>query len=138
LDDQELRLDRKIKIYQIVVFRMAFKVQKFILLHNPNCSKSKEAENFLKSKSISFCVRNYIENPLSNNEIEQLYHYLDKKDRQNIVRDVQGLSENEVVDVLGKDATKMQRPILVDFDNKTAVIGRPIEAISTFLKLRID
>lgn len=41
---------------------------------------------------------------------------------------------DQVVEVLTKDVNKMQRPLVVDWENKKAVLGRPVERIEEFLK----
>ena len=40
------------------------------ILHNNRCGKSRTALQYLESKGVAFEVRNYLENPLSEVEIE--------------------------------------------------------------------
>ncbi len=42
------------------------------ILHNNRCGKSRTALQYLESKGVAFEVRNYLENPLSEVEIEDL------------------------------------------------------------------
>ena len=47
------------------------------ILHNNRCGKSRAALQYLESKGVAFEVRNYLENPLSEVEIEDLLSKLD-------------------------------------------------------------
>ena len=55
------------------------------ILHNNRCGKSRAALQFLESKGVAFEVRNYLENPLSEVEIEDLLSKLDTS-IHNIIR----------------------------------------------------
>lgn len=110
------------------------------ILHNNRCGKSRAALQFLESKGVAFEVRNYLENPLSEVEIEDLLSKLDTS-IHNIIRKNEDLwkenflettySDSGLVSILANYPKLLQRPIVIK-DNK-AIIAREIEKLEKFL-----
>ena len=106
------------------------------ILHNNRCGKSRAALQFLESKGLQFEVRNYLENPLSEVEIEDLLSSI-----HNIIRKNEDLwkenfsettySDSGLVSILANYPKLFQRPIVIK-DNK-AIIAREIEKLEKFL-----
>ena len=110
------------------------------ILHNNRCGKSRAALQYLESKGVAFEVRNYLENPLSEVEIEDLLSKLDTS-IHNIIRKNEDLwkenfsettySVSGLVSILANYPKLLQRPIVIK-DNK-AIIAREIEKLEKFL-----
>ncbi|MCA9001481.1 MAG: arsenate reductase (glutaredoxin) [Planctomycetes bacterium] len=111
-----------------------------VLLHNPNCSKSRSAIEWLESKGLKFAVREYLQDPLSESELLDLAEKLDAPLCE-WVRDAQALSEFEglpqdeqneaLAQFVHEHPEAMQRPILICGDR--ARVGRPTEAFEEIL-----
>lgn len=105
------------------------------LLHNPRCSKSRQALALLEEAGVEVEVRRYLDNPLDEHELRQLITRL-PDGIQGLVR--AGESEWQA---LGADATDpeavvnaivthpriLERPIADT--GKRAIIGRPPERV---------
>ncbi|WP_413577371.1 ArsC/Spx/MgsR family protein [Bdellovibrio sp. HCB290] len=110
----------------------------WVLLHNPNCSKCREAIEALgKTKGLE--VRKYLENPLTESELRDLIKKLDTP-VSSLVRSKEQLFIEAPFDVndvdsvivnLAKNPKLMERPILVGKDKAT--IGRPLEKITALI-----
>ncbi|MEK2690100.1 ArsC/Spx/MgsR family protein [Bdellovibrio sp. GT3] len=105
-----------------------------VLLHNPSCSKSREAVEALRSEK-DLEVRKYLEKPLDEAELRELIKKLDTP-VSSLVRIKESLfteapfdvnNPEEVIANLAEKPKLMERPILVS-DSK-ATIGRPLEKI---------
>lgn len=111
------------------------------ILHNSRCSKSREALSYLENIELPFEVRNYLEEPLSKEEIQVLLKKLNLKPSQ-IIRTNEALwkdnykgkeySDTELISILSKNPKLIQRPIVIKDDH--AVIGRPLENVVQLLK----
>ncbi|MFT4646901.1 MAG: arsenate reductase [Glaciecola sp.] len=112
----------------------------FVLLHNPACSKSLAAKQWLDDQGVTYAVREYLESPLTELELVELAGKLGAPLRE-WVRDDQALNEVEgmleveqnesLARFVGENPSAMQRPILVRGDR--ARIGRPLEALKELL-----
>ena len=110
------------------------------ILHNNRCGKSRNALQFLESKGLEFEVRNYLENPLSEVEIEDLLEKLDVS-IHDIIRKNEDIwkenfsekfySDSGLVSILANYPKLLQRPIVIK-DNK-AIIARDLEKLEKFL-----
>ncbi|HEY1075564.1 MAG TPA: arsenate reductase (glutaredoxin) [Fontimonas sp.] len=111
------------------------------LLHNPRCSKSREALKLLQDRGIEVPVVEYLEQPLSKAQLKALCGLLGVRPVQ-LVRtkealfDELGLSVDSGSDaswlgVLAKHPRLLERPILVYHGR--AAIGRPTENLLTLL-----
>jgi arsenate reductase len=116
-------------------------MNKTMLIHNPHCSKSREAKDLLESLGVEFETIDYLKDGLK----EKLLTHLPKllglsfKDiirvKEEIYKELKladkEISEKEWIDVLLKHPILLERPIFI-FKNK-AVIGRPIELVRSML-----
>lgn len=111
------------------------------ILHNNRCGKSRTAMQYLEDAGVIFEVRNYLENPLSEVEIEDLLEKLDSSVHE-IIRKNEELwkekfaettfSENDLISILANYPKLLQRPIVIK-DNK-AIVARDLEKLTEFLK----
>lgn len=109
--------------------------------HNPRCSKSRETLELLRSKGVEPVIREYLKNPPSKAEVEQLIDQTDS-DPQAFLRDGEpefkslgkkkaDLSKAEIVKAIADCPILLQRPVVVA--GKRAAIGRPPEAVLPLL-----
>ncbi len=111
------------------------------LYHNPACSKSRAALELLQARDLDFKIVEYLEEPLSAAELEDLLGLLDDDPDRLVRRDkhfkelglsAEGpLSASEVVGTLVQHPRLMERPVLVTGGH--AAIGRPIENLIELL-----
>jgi arsenate reductase len=114
------------------------------LYHNPNCSKSRAALALLTEQGCTFDIRNYLEDPLDDTELEALLLLLgiepiellrQKEDLlSQLAIDPLVLSYQQLVKLMADYPTLIERPIVAD--NIQAVIGRPTERIARLLPAR--
>lgn len=109
------------------------------LYHNPRCSKSRAALELLRAKGVSVRLIEYLKNPPTRAELQQLAKILGGahhmvRDNEEAYRDA-GLapssSDKEIIDAIVAHPILLQRPILTR-DGK-AKVGRPPEAILDLL-----
>lgn len=114
------------------------------LIHNQSCSKSRCLLEYLQKKNISFTLRNYLQDPLTEMELYALFEKLQLSEdsygtiirmpeaqlRQKLAGERQPLVK--IVQMIGDAPQLLQRPILVLDDQ--AIIGRPTERAIEFLK----
>ena len=93
----------------------------------------------LKDAGADYQYREYTEQPLSLAELELLFGKLAETPRELLrKRDASGLglsgneSDAELLGLMAKHPTLLQRPILVSED--MAVVGRPVEALQALLE----
>ena len=111
------------------------------LLHNPRCSKSRQALAYLQENNIDVDVREYLKLPLTRDEIESLFvatkfeHPLTMMRTKEAEFKQAGLSKastkSEVLEALVNYPKLLERPIYVKGD--IAAIGRPLENIITVI-----
>lgn len=105
------------------------------LLHNPNCSKSRQAVQLLEEANLPFAVRHYLENSLNADELTSL---LDKlgcsaqelaRKGEDIYKELQlAEADNQaVIAAMVAHPRLIERPVLIA--EKTAVVGRPPENV---------
>lgn len=102
------------------------------IYHNPKCTKSREGLEFLKSKNVDFEVIEYLKNPLTEKELENLLMLLNLKPFD-IVRTQEELyktefknlklSDAEWIKIMVQNPKLIQRPIVMK--NHKAVLARP-------------
>lgn len=110
------------------------------IYHNTRCSKSREGLEMLESSGKKFEIREYLKDPLSENEIEDLLFKLKIKPFQ-LVRQNESLwkenyknrdlSDRELVKILSQNPKLIERPIVEE--GEKAVIGRPPTQINELL-----
>jgi arsenate reductase (glutaredoxin) len=111
------------------------------LLHNPRCSKSREAKALLEGEGVDFEVVEYLKNPLSLAELKDLQKCLGvpaadmvrKKEDAYKARglDKPGVTEEQILKAMAEDPVLLERPVLIS--GKKAVIGRPTERLRELL-----
>lgn len=106
------------------------------ILHNNRCSKSRCALEILENKGVDFEIINYLENPLSANEIKDLLKKLGlkaeaiiRKGEPDFKANFKGkkMTENDWIKAMVKFPKLIERPIIIKGDK--AVVGRPAENI---------
>lgn len=108
-----------------------------IIYHNPRCSKSREALGLLEEKGVSFKIKEYLKDGISESEVLELVALLgdeagkivrvkedDFKDHPFSLED-----HNLVASQLAKNPKLLERPIVVH--GGRAKIGRPPECVLT-------
>ncbi len=109
------------------------------IYHNPRCKKSRAGLEYLKSKGVDFEIREYLKEPLTEEELEVLLIKLNKKPadmirtqeavfRQNFKG--KEFTDDEWIKIIIENPKLLKRPIVVK-DNK-AVWGDPAENIAEF------
>lgn len=111
------------------------------IYHNPRCSKSREGLKLVQDSGMEFETKEYLKEPLNEKEIKSLLEKLKMTPIQ-IVRKNESawkekfkgkdLSDVELIRILSENPKLIERPILEN--DTSAVIGRPVSNIETFLK----
>ena len=110
------------------------------LFHNPRCSKSRDAVQFLEGKNIDFQTTLYLTNGPSKKELKtiikklkipapQLIRTKDKFFKENYHN--KKLTEEEAIELMVKYPILIERPILISSD--AAAIGRPLSNFDQIL-----
>lgn len=111
-----------------------------VLLHNPRCSKSREAKLLLDARGVAYTERRYLEQPLSRAELGELAQRLGRpvrawtRTREPAFAQL-GLAADApdaaLLDAIAQHPELLERPVLVS--GARAVVGRPPEAILELL-----
>jgi arsenate reductase len=110
------------------------------IYHNPRCSKSRFALDWLQKKVIDIEVVDYIKTPLSLNEIKSILTQLKmnaydllRKNEMEYKENIQGknLKEDDIIELMSKYPKLIERPIVV-WDGK-AVVARPLERLTELI-----
>lgn len=110
------------------------------IFHNPQCSKSNCALDYLKEHKIAFELRDYQQEPLSVAELKEICQLLAvgpesiiRKNEKLFIENFLGknYSDEEWFEILAENPVLLQRPILVNEDK--AVIARPPELIDSLI-----
>jgi len=113
---------------------------RILLLHNPRCSKSREARRLLEERGAAFDERRYLDAPLSRAELEELARRLGLPAREWVRRGEapwveSGLgpdaSDAEILGLVAAHPVLLQRPIALR--GRRAVVGRPPERVLELL-----
>lgn len=108
---------------------------KWIIYHNPRCSKSRQALVLLQAQGIEPEIRLYLKQPLTILEIKHLLDKLKLKP-SNILRMQEKIIQEQDIDISSESKIKnairdypilLERPIITN--GKNAVIGRPPENV---------
>ena len=113
------------------------------ILHNPKCSTSREAIQILKENGVEYDILLYLTKTLSYKKIENLIRKLDIRPI-NLIRKSETLyreqfadknfSDEELIQTMVDHPVLIERPILIK--GSKAIIGRPVEKVFDFLKLK--
>ncbi|MBO9688854.1 MAG: arsenate reductase (glutaredoxin) [Mitsuaria chitosanitabida] len=111
-------------------------------LHNPRCSKSREALALLQARGIAPEVVEYLVTPLSLSELQALHARLGGpvramlRDGEDDYRELgladASLSDEQLLRAVAERPRLMQRPIVIDGDR--ALIARPPALLDDWLK----
>jgi arsenate reductase len=107
--------------------------------HNSRCSKSRAAFNYLKDNNIEFRVVEYLKNPPTKDELQELLNKLNMKPSE-LVRTKEAIykelklkeaSQDELIEAMVKYPKLIERPIVIN--SSKAVVARPLELIEQVL-----
>ena len=110
------------------------------IYHNSRCKKSREGLEILKNSDKEFEIKEYLKEPLSEEELEKLINKLDIAPIQLVRKNEKvwkeeyknkDLSDRELITVMVKNPKLIERPIVED--DKKAIIGRPPSEIKKML-----
>ena len=111
------------------------------IFHNPRCSKSRQTLQLLQDKGVDPKVREYLKEPPSAAEIENILKALDKVPRDVIRKNEtpyadnnlgdNSLSRTELVAAMAENPILIERPIVIN--GARARIGRPPESVLEIL-----
>ena len=110
------------------------------VLHNPRCSKSRCAIDFLRSKEKTFEVIEYLDKPLSKEEMKSVLKKLNipveqwiRKNEEDYKTHFKGktLTDDEWIEAMLKFPKLIERPVVIV--GEKAVIARPDERILEIL-----
>ena len=110
------------------------------IYHNPRCSKSRQGVAFLEELNQKFEIIDYLKSPVSEEELTDLIKLLNiapidlvRKNEAIWKENFKGktLSNLEIIKAMVEFPKLIERPIIVN--RKKAVIGRPIELITSIL-----
>lgn len=111
------------------------------ILHNPRCSKSREALALLQQQHCEIDVIDYQKNPLSEADLTQLLQQLalparallrTKEDEyQQLGLANPALTEQQLISAMANHPKLIERPVVIKANK--AVIGRPVSNILSFL-----
>lgn len=110
------------------------------IYHNARCKKSREGLELLKNSGKEFKVREYLKEPLSEEELERLLDKMSLSPIQVVRKNEKiwkeeykdkDLSDKELIHVMAKHPKLIERPIVEN--EREAVIGRPASDIEKVL-----
>jgi len=110
---------------------------KAILLHNPRCSKSRQALKLLEEKKENFKVFMYLEEQLDKDFLKEIIEKLainprdllrtgESAYKENNLKDT-NISDDEIINLMIAHPKLIERPIYIK--GTTAIIGRPPEDV---------
>lgn len=112
-------------------------MQKTILIHNPNCSKSRSAKDILLEAGIEFVTLDYVNEGLKEKMLKKLpsllklsYIEMIRKNEEifkELNLDGKIVSDKKWIALLMKHPILLERPIFIH--NNKAIIGRPPERV---------
>lgn len=106
------------------------------IIHNPRCSKSRAALNYLNERGLEVDVVRYLDNPLSKEELQDVLKKLNitpyeliRKKEEVFKSELAGkdLSDEEWIEAMVKYPRLIERPIVISGDK--AVIARPLARV---------
>lgn len=110
------------------------------IYHNTRCKKSREGLELLEKSGKEFQVREYLKEPLSEEELEKLLDKMSLSPIQLVRKNEKiwkeeyrdkDLSDKELIHVMVKHPKLIERPIVEN--EREAVIGRPASDIEKVL-----
>lgn len=110
------------------------------ILHNPRCTKSRQALQLLNEKNIQVEVVEYLKTPLTKEEFQSILDQLGatpmdimRKGEAIFKENFKGkeLTDDQWIDAMLENPKLIERPIV--YDGKKAVVGRPTEKVLEML-----
>lgn len=102
------------------------------ILHNPRCSKSREALAILHDAGAEVTVIDYLKQPPTRDELARLYARGGLSPRESLRKDAPAVADDDAaLDLMVRDPRTIERP-LVETD-KGVRLGRPPSAIRYIL-----
>lgn len=114
------------------------------IYHNARCKKSREGLEVLKNSGQEFRVREYLKEPLSREELENLLTKLNIAPIQLVRQNEKlwkekfkdkDLSDGELIRIMTENPQLIERPIVED--ENEAVIGRPASNVEKITEKQI-
>jgi len=111
-------------------------MSKLTILHNPRCSKSREALKILEENGINTEIVKYLDTPPSEEEIKNILKMLGisarelMRTKEDIYKELQlkdVTNEDILIKAIAENPRLIERPIVIK--NGRAVIGRPPEKV---------
>ena len=110
----------------------------YTIYHNPNCSKSRETLEILKSKSTDIRIVEYLKTPPDKEELKEiiiklninpkeLIRFKDDKAKEFGISFEDDFSVEKWISILVNNPKLIERPIVIS--NENGVIGRPPENV---------
>ena len=106
------------------------------IYYNPRCSKSRQTLSLLEKETTDFKIIEYLENPLSFDEIEEIVEKLAIKPIDLVRKNEQIWKDNykgkemtdiEIIKAMERNPKLIERPIVIN--EKHGIIGRPPEKV---------
>lgn len=107
----------------------------FIIYHNPKCSKSRNAVQYLSDHNHDFKIIEYLKYPPTAIELKKIIKKLNtnihdiirKKEPEYKIHHLHNnnLSEDQIIDILINTPKLIERPIIIS--NNSACIARPLD-----------
>jgi len=110
------------------------------IFHNSSCSKSREALKYLNDCKLNFEVCEYLKNPLSKSDLQEILTLLNyspsdllRSNETQFKEHAKGkqLSEEEILELMLKYPKLIERPIVIV--GVKAVVARPLEKLKSLL-----
>jgi len=113
----------------------------FKVYHNPRCRKSRAGLQYLQNKGVDIEIVEYLKNPITVSELENLLVKLNKNP-QDIIRKQEEIykkqlkgknfTKDEWIRIMVENPKLIQRPLVVK--RYKAVVGDPVENIDDLMK----
>jgi arsenate reductase len=105
---------------------------KATILHNPRCSKSREALAILHEVGAEVTVIDYLKHPPTRDELDRLYAVAGISPRDGLRKDAPAVAGDEAaLDLMARDPRTIERPLVATA--KGVRLGRPPSAIRDIL-----
>ncbi|ADN10071.1 arsenate reductase (glutaredoxin) [Sulfurimonas autotrophica] len=118
-------------------------MSKITILHNPRCSKSREALKILEDNGITADVVKYLEEHPSAAQLKNIVKMLGIKSAREMMRTKEDIykeldlknehDEEKLIEAMAEHPKLIERPIIIKGDK--AIIARPPQKAEEFLKV---